>query len=129
MGKKRVMGAGKRRASMAKKVFVFFAVSSLLVILLSFIAPPVEDKKDSKPDYEMDLTERCKDWLYWRAQIFKRHRDGDEKGANEARRYMNAFMNDLESRFPSEQISDEISRLENEAALRKLPPWSSSIGK
>lgn len=114
---------------MEKKVFTFIVVSSLLVIIFSFFTGPMENQKSSAPDYEMELTERCKDWLYWRAQIFKRHQDGDEKGANEARRYMNVFMKDLEARFPSEQISEEISRLENEASLRKLPPWSSSIGK
>ena len=86
-------------------------------------------EKKADPDYEMDLTERCKDWLYWRAEIIKRHHEGDEKGTNEARRYMNAFMRDLEARFPSERITEEIARLENEARVRKLPPWSSSIGK
>lgn len=114
---------------MTRKVLTYFIVSSLLVVALSLVVEPVKYEKTTEPDYEMDLTERCKDWLYWRAEIIKRHREGDEKGTNEARRYMNAFMRDLEARFPSEQISDEIARLENEARVRKLPPWSSSIGK
>ena len=114
---------------MTRKVLTYFIVSSLLVVALSLVVEPVMYEKKADPDYEMDLTERCKDWLYWRAEIIKRHHEGDEKGTNEARRYMNAFMRDLEARFPSEQISEEVARLENEARLRKLPPWSSSIGK
>jgi len=114
---------------MTKKILTFIVVSSLLVIILSFFTGPVENQSSSASDYEMDLTERCKDWLYWRAEILKRHQDGDEKGANEARRNMHVFMKDMEARFPSEQISEEIARLENEASVRKLPPWSSSIGK
>lgn len=114
---------------MTKKILAFIVVSSLLVVILSFFTGPVENQRSTAPDYEMDLTERCKDWLYWRAEIFKRHQDGDDKGVNEARRNMHVFMEDLGVRFSSEQISEEISRLENEATVRKLPPWSSLIGK
>ncbi len=65
--------------------------------------------------YEDDLTERCKDWLYWREQILKRHHAGDATGAGEARQKMLVFMRDLEKRFSSQQISEEIARLEGGA--------------
>lgn len=85
-------------------------------------------KSNRNPDYELDLTERCKDWLYWRAQILKRHHAGDVAGADEARRTMNIFMRDLEKRFSSQQISEEISRLEDDAARKGVSSWSSAAG-
>ena len=85
-------------------------------------------KGNPPPDYELDLTERCKDWLYWREQILKRHHAGDVAGADEARRTMNTFMRDLEKRFSSQQISEEIARLENDAAQKGVSSWSSAAG-
>jgi len=66
----------------------------------------------SKPDYESDLEERCKDWIYNRNRAYKLGREGDQKGAEQARRAMNQFYNDLRLRFSEKQISDEIARLE-----------------
>lgn len=79
--------------------------------------------------YEDDLTERCKDWLYWREQILKRHHAGDVAGADEARRNMNVFMRGLEARFDNERISNEISRLEDDAAKKGIAAWSGGAGK
>jgi len=66
----------------------------------------------SKPDYESDLEERCKDWIYNRNRAYKLGREGDQKGAEQARRAMNQFYNDLKLRFSEKQISDEIAKLE-----------------
>lgn len=75
--------------------------------------------------YENDLTERCKDWLYWREQILTRNHAGDAAGAGEARRTMNVFMRDLERRFTAQQIADEIGRLEDRGRRKGVPPWRS----
>jgi hypothetical protein len=66
----------------------------------------------TKPDYESDLEERCKDWLFYRNRAYKLGREGDQKGAEQARRAMNQFYNDLKLLFSEKQISDEIARLE-----------------
>jgi hypothetical protein len=66
----------------------------------------------TKPDYESDLEERCKDWIFYRNRAYKLAREGDQKGAAEAGRAMNQFYNDLRLRFSEKQISDVIARLE-----------------
>lgn len=66
----------------------------------------------TKPDYESDFEERCKDWLYYRNRAYKLGREGDQKGAEQSRRAMNQFYNDLRLLFSEKQISDEIARLE-----------------
>lgn len=69
---------------------------------------------NSDEEYEMDLTERCKDWLYFRNKAYKLGKGGDVDGSAEASRKMQAFMRDLEKRFPSQVITEEIERLERE---------------
>ena len=64
------------------------------------------------PDYESNLTERCKDWLFYRNKAYKLGREGDQKGAEHARRAMNQYYNDLRVLFSEKQISDEIARIE-----------------
>jgi hypothetical protein len=67
----------------------------------------------SKPaDYESDLTERCKDWIYYRNKAYKLGREGDQEGSEKARIAMLTFDRDLHKKFTEQQISDEISRLE-----------------
>lgn len=66
----------------------------------------------TKPDFESDLEERCKDWLFYRNKAYKLGREGDQKGAEQARRAMNQYYNDLRLLFSEKQISDEIARLE-----------------
>jgi DNA-directed RNA polymerase subunit RPC12/RpoP len=63
-------------------------------------------------DYEHDLTERCKDWIYYRNRAYKLGREGDQRGAEQARIAMLTFMRDLEANFSEKQLSDEIARLE-----------------
>lgn len=71
------------------------------------------DSSQSKAtDYEHDLTERCKDWIYNRNRAYKLGREGDQQGSEQARIVMLAFMRDLEKYFTEKQISDEIARLE-----------------
>lgn len=66
----------------------------------------------STPDFESDLENRCKDWLFYRNRAYKLGREGDQKGAEQARRAMNQYYNDLSLLFSEKQISDEIARLE-----------------
>lgn len=73
----------------------------------------VTQKASSAPvDYEHDLTERCKDWIYNRNRAYRLGREGDQKGSEQARIAMLTFMNDLQKIFTEKQISDEIARLE-----------------
>jgi len=63
-------------------------------------------------DYEHDLTERCKDWIYQRNRAYKLGREGDQQGAERARIAMQTFDRDLRKYFTEKEISDEIARLE-----------------
>ncbi|HQQ88226.1 MAG TPA: hypothetical protein PLA72_09520 [Smithellaceae bacterium] len=69
-------------------------------------------KKSNVANYENDLTERCKDWIYQRNRAYKLGKEGDQKGAEKARIAMLTFMRDLQKNFTEKQISDEIARLE-----------------
>lgn len=69
-------------------------------------------KSSSSPDYEHNLTERCKDWIYYRNRAYKLGREGDQRGSEQARIAMQTFMRDLQKNFTEKQISDEIARLE-----------------
>lgn len=71
-------------------------------------------KVSPEEDYEMDLTERCKDWLYFRNRAYKLGKEGDTAGSAKASRTMQIFMRDLEKRFPEQVITEEIQRLEKE---------------
>lgn len=71
-------------------------------------------KNNPNPDYELDLTERCKDWIYYRNLAYKLGREGDKVGAAKASATMRTFMRDLEKQFPSHMITEEIERLELE---------------
>jgi hypothetical protein len=73
--------------------------------------PNTPNKQTISNDYENDLTERCKDWIYNRNKAYKLGREGDSKGSEQARRAMIQFDNDLKKNFTSEQISAEIARL------------------
>jgi hypothetical protein len=64
-------------------------------------------------DYEHNLTERCKDWIYYRNKAYKLGREGDQHGSEKARIAMQTFDRDLRKYFTDKQISDEISRLES----------------
>ena len=67
----------------------------------------------SRPtDYGSDITERCKDWIYYRNKAYKLGREGDLEGSEKARLAMLTFDRDLRKKFTEKQISDEISRLE-----------------
>lgn len=70
-------------------------------------------KVSPEEDYEMDLTERCKDWIFYRNKTLQLGRAGDTEGANKARRAMFSYMDGLEQRFSNEQIANEISRQES----------------
>lgn len=74
--------------------------------------PTSTSSNTSKPDYESDLEERCKDWIYNRNRAYKLGREGDQKGSEQARRAMNQFYNDLKLHFSEKQISAEIAKLE-----------------
>ena len=63
-------------------------------------------------NYEHDLSERCKDWIYNRNRAYKLGREGDQKGSEQARIAMLTFDRDLRKYFTEKQISDEIARLE-----------------
>lgn len=71
-------------------------------------------KVSPEEDYEMDLTERCKDWLYFRNSAYRLGKEGDMAGSAKASRTMQVFMRDLEKRFPEQVITEEIQRLERE---------------
>lgn len=73
---------------------------------------PSVNNNVSQPDYETDLTERCKDWIFYRNRTYKLAREGDQEGAEKARRAMMQFDHDLRLHFSDQQISAEISRLE-----------------
>lgn len=71
-------------------------------------------KDNPSPEYELDLTERCKDWIYFRNLAYKLGKEGDKAGAAKASLTMQTFMKDLEKQFPSHMITEEIERLEME---------------
>lgn len=62
--------------------------------------------------YERDLENRCKDWLFYRNRAVKLGREGDREGATKAGNNMREFDAGMRKHFTSEQISREISRLE-----------------
>lgn len=99
------------------KILIFLVACTAVVILLaghnesSGVFPQRQVTTDA--DYEYDLTERCKDWIYFRNKIIKLSNVGDKEGAEDARKLMQSYMEGLEARFSSEEISAEISRLEN----------------
>lgn len=64
-------------------------------------------------DYEHNLTERCKDWIYYRNKAYKLGREGDAAGSEKARIAMITFDRDLRKYFTDKQIGDEIARLES----------------
>lgn len=64
------------------------------------------------PDFKHDLSERCKDWVYYRNRAYKLSKEGDVKGSIEAKNTMNKFYNDMSKTFTHEQIADEISKIE-----------------
>lgn len=66
------------------------------------------------PDYEHDLTERCKDWIFYRDKAYRLIYEGDTKGAAEAGKIMRRYYDDLKLIFPADQISNELLRLEQE---------------
>jgi len=76
------------------------------------ILPNTTSQNNTSMDYEHDLTERCKDWIYYRNRAYKLGREGDQKGSEEARIAMLTFDGDLQKYFTEKQISDEINRLE-----------------
>lgn len=75
-----------------------------------FITPNSTDSIST--NYENDLTERCKDWIYYRNQAYRLGREGDMEGSEKARLAMLNFDRDLRKKFTEKQISDEIARLE-----------------
>lgn len=76
------------------------------------ISPQTAAQPTQEIDYEHDLTERCKDWLFYRNRAYKLSQEGDDKGAEKAGRMMNRFYDDLRIYFSEEQISAELARLE-----------------
>jgi hypothetical protein len=66
----------------------------------------------STPDYENDLEERCKDWIFYRNKAYKLGREGDREGAAEASRIMNRYYDDLRKVFPESSISKKINEIE-----------------
>jgi hypothetical protein len=66
----------------------------------------------TKPDYENDLEERCKDWIFYRNRAYKLGKEGDQEGNAKAFRAMNQYYHDMRLHFSEQQITDEISRLE-----------------
>jgi hypothetical protein len=97
----------KKQATNLDDVRVMKSVEGQLVV-------SNKGKATSDEDYEMDLTERCKDWLYFRNSAYRLGKEGDTKGAATASRKMQAFMRDLEERFSEQAITEEIERLEKE---------------
>ena len=99
-----------------KIYLIFLAVLSGLVSLLKFksIQDAMTPKSNITTDesYKMNLTERCKDWIYYRNQVFKLEHEGNKEGAAKARVAMQSFDSDLKKHFSEKQISDEIARLE-----------------
>ena len=99
-------------------------LASIIVTVITHVEKPnssqeatagkIENQQSTptKPDYESDLEERCKDWLFYRNRAYKLGREGDQKGSEQARRAMNQFYNDLRLHFSEKQISDEIAKLE-----------------
>lgn len=65
-----------------------------------------------KLDYEHDIVERCKDWIFARDQIRICANKGDMEGAAKYRTHMNAFYNDLRKIYSDEEISKTISEIE-----------------
>jgi hypothetical protein len=99
-----------------KIYIIFLAVLLGLISLLKFksVQDAVTPKSSITTDesYEMNLTERCKDWIYFRNQVYKLEREGNKEGAAKARVAMQKFDSDLQKHFSEKQISDEIARLE-----------------
>ena len=103
----------------------------IFLTALCFVASTgcdIQTAHERNEAYENDLTERCKDWYYWREQIIIRHQNGDINGEAEARRNMTVFMRDLESRFDRETIDAELSRILDSATKKRVKPWSSAAG-
>ena len=91
----------------------------VLVVVSKFYSPAPSDTVQttshisaSRPDYEHDIEERCKDWIYQRNLAYKLGRSGDQAGAEKARRAMNQFYNDLRKIYSEQKIADTIARIE-----------------
>ena len=66
----------------------------------------------SNPDYEHDIEERCKDWIFYRNRAYKLGREGDRQGASDASRAMNRYYDDLRKIFTEQQVTETISKIE-----------------
>ena len=76
-------------------------------------------KKDGTIDpRENDLDELCKDWVYFKAKIFKYHYEGDEKAATKARRNFQAVNRDL-SEYRDEDVHETCKKYETKEFIER----------
>ena len=67
--------------------------------------PGTASSTSATTKYENDISERCKDWIYYRNQTYKYAREGKLQEAEEARRAMNQYYNDMSKIFTESQIA------------------------